>query len=247
MNTATDHPTQTAIYTDGSLGYAGAGGWAFIVHKDGTTIERAGFVHGTTSQRMELTAIIMAMTYCLENDVPQPVIFSDSEYSVKTFTLWARRWKPQDWPKKRNTDLVRQGLRLYGQLKPRLQWVRGHNGTEGNERADKLARMAAIDQHPFGSRYEPKPADFVLQAAAPMALAELTAEEMEWVRRHLMRLDMRLRQDCRTEHAKALALLGEKHRFWTQVRDEMLALSRSKSGPIGAGYLRKAKIAASYL
>ena len=51
------------IWTDGScLGNPGPGGWAFIATDGNKTIERSGGEINTTNNRMELMAVLKAIT-----------------------------------------------------------------------------------------------------------------------------------------------------------------------------------------
>ena len=137
MHSPTIHTTE--LWTDGSTGPGGTGGWAFICQHGPNCAEHAGHEHGTTSQRMELTALIMAMAYCLERRLPRPTIYSDSEYGVKIFTIWAQV-DGRPLAEEKNTDLVKMGLDLYhcpDPAAPMGAWAQ--MGNAGNERADKLA------------------------------------------------------------------------------------------------------------
>lgn len=204
---------------------------------------------------MELTALVMAMAYCLEHRLARPTIYSDSEYGVKTFTIWARKWSADHWRKKKNTDLVKTGLDLYHRLMPRLQWVRGHNGNVGNERADKLAGMAAVNRHPLTCQYVPKIAlrdeeqgEMAFDAPAP-AVDGPTQEDIRWEKAELARLEKRLLEDCSAvgSSTKAAYVIAETGAFWTSVHRELLQKARAKHGAEAAALRRKAQIAASYL
>jgi ribonuclease HI len=125
-------------YADGScLGNPGPGGWGVVlIDGQGQSQEFWGAAPSTTNNRMEITAAIEALRH-----VPSgaPItIRSDSQYVIKTMTLgWKRRENLDLWPQL-DAETVRH--------KVRWEWVRGHSGNRLNERADELARNAALDQ-----------------------------------------------------------------------------------------------------
>jgi ribonuclease HI len=134
------------IFTDGSSsGAIGPGGWAFAAYSGGELMhEASGGARVTTNNRMELLAIVRALRWA----GPLPcVIYSDSQLCVNTLTKWAPNWERRGWRKHTpgeiaNLDIVQAALPLFRASRASLQWVRGHNGTPGNERADVLAGEA---------------------------------------------------------------------------------------------------------
>ena len=139
-----------ALYTDGSCLGSGAGGYGVIgLNKDGKVIyayqEREEL---TTNNRMEMKAILHAMEFFgkLNDGFAQPIIvYSDSRYCVNTFTDWAFKWRANNWIKSdnktpENLDLVQKYIEYIdkGYIID-LRYIRGHNGTLGNELADQLA------------------------------------------------------------------------------------------------------------
>ena len=135
------------IWTDGScLGNPGPGGWAFVATDGKNRAERSGGEKDTTNNRMELTAVIRAISAARKHDEIE--IHTDSQY-VKNGTMgWMKNWKKNNWrtaDKKpvKNQDLWQQLDELVSAVKVHWVWVRGHNGEELNERCDELARGAA--------------------------------------------------------------------------------------------------------
>ena len=134
------------IYTDGACsGNPGPGGWAATLHWNGTEKEISGGEKPTTNNRMELMAAIEGRN-ALKS--PSPVtLYTDSRYVMDGLTKWLPRWKANGWKtanKKpvKNEDLWRMLDEAASRHEIDWQWVEGHSGDEGNERADALARAA---------------------------------------------------------------------------------------------------------
>jgi ribonuclease HI len=133
------------IYTDGACkGNPGPGGWGVLLKAGGTEKELFGGEMATTNNRMELMAVIQALS-ALKRPC-EVTLFLDSQYVLKGITEWLPGWKAKGWrtaskqPVK-NVELWQQLDALVQQGGHRIdwRWVRGHNGDPGNERADALA------------------------------------------------------------------------------------------------------------
>ncbi len=135
------------IWTDGScLGNPGPGGWAFIATNGKEIAERNGGESNTTNNRMELTAVIKALSAAKKHDELE--IHTDSQYVKNGMEKWVRQWKNNNWrnaEKKpvKNKELWQQLDELAQTKKIKWVWVKGHAGQEMNERCDELARSAA--------------------------------------------------------------------------------------------------------
>jgi ribonuclease HI len=96
----------------------------------------------TTNNRMELTAVICALSALKRRC--RVTLFTDSEYVRKGMTEWISGWKARGWitadrkPVK-NVDLWKRLEALTHEHEVEWRWVRGHAGDPGNERADMLA------------------------------------------------------------------------------------------------------------
>jgi ribonuclease HI len=134
------------IYTDGACkGNPGPGGWGALLRAaDGAEKELCGGEPDTTNNRMEMMAVIEALS-ALKRPC-HVILFVDSQYVLKGMTEWLHGWKAKGWrtaakqPVK-NVDLWQRLDALVHQSEHRIewQWVKGHAGDPGNERADALA------------------------------------------------------------------------------------------------------------
>ena len=113
-----------------------------MLEYDGTERELYGGDPHTTNNRMELTAVIEALSALKRSsDVD---LYTDSQYVQKGITEWLRSWKARGWKTAskepvKNADLWRKLDEISSQHQVRWHWVRGHSGHDGNERADALA------------------------------------------------------------------------------------------------------------
>ncbi len=131
------------IFTDGACkGNPGTGGWGALLVADGHEKEIFGGEPNTTNNRMELRAVIEALSILTRPcDV---VLHTDSQYVQKGISEWIHGWKARGWKTAakepvKNEDLWKALDLAQHQHKVEWKWVRGHNGHPGNERADVLA------------------------------------------------------------------------------------------------------------
>ncbi|HEX6720719.1 MAG TPA: ribonuclease HI [Burkholderiaceae bacterium] len=131
------------VYTDGACkGNPGPGGWGALLRWKGHEKELFGGARDTTNNRMELTAVIEALS-ALKSRC-QVAVYTDSEYVKNGITTWIHGWKQRGWrtaDKKpvKNVELWQRLETLASQHDVQWHWVRGHDGDPGNERADALA------------------------------------------------------------------------------------------------------------
>ena len=133
------------IYTDGACrGNPGPGGWGAILHYGGREKELCGGEAGTTNNRMELMAAIAALEALRE---PCTVtLYTDSTYVRNGITEWMAGWRRRGWKTADRKPVKNRELwqRLDAATERHTidwQWVRGHDGNPGNERADALANQ----------------------------------------------------------------------------------------------------------
>ena len=139
----------TEVWTDGACQpNPGLGGWGYMARAaDGRVTEAFGGDRHTTNNRMELTAILMALKALPDQAVA--VIYSDSQYAVNGLTSWSKNWARRDWRKKDGAEIPNRDLWLALEeqkmrVDARFRWVRGHSGNTGNERADRLADVGRL-------------------------------------------------------------------------------------------------------
>jgi len=137
------------IFTDGACtGNPGPGGWGALLSFSGVEKEIFGGETGSTNNRMELMAAIKALEMLTR---PSTVRLStDSVYLKDGITKWIHNWKANGWrtsAKKpvKNVDLWKRLLEASGPHKIEWEWVKGHSGNPGNERADALARQGIME------------------------------------------------------------------------------------------------------
>lgn len=132
------------IYTDGACsGNPGPGGWGAILRFGTQEKELCGGEPNTTNNRMELMAVIRALSALKE---PCHVeLYSDSTYVIHSVEKgwvygWKKRgWKKSDGTKALNVDLWEQLLPLLAQHEVTMHWIKGHNEHPENERCDRMA------------------------------------------------------------------------------------------------------------
>ncbi|HVZ99194.1 MAG TPA: ribonuclease HI [Caulobacterales bacterium] len=134
------------IWTDGACsGNPGPGGWGAVLVYGEAEKEISGAEAATTNNRMELTAAIQALS-ALKKPA-QVRLHTDSQYVKNGVTQWIHNWKRKGWRTAENKPVANADL--WQALEAAAshhtvdwKWVRGHDGDEMNERADKLARDA---------------------------------------------------------------------------------------------------------
>lgn len=134
------------VYTDGGAKEnPGPGGWAYCIFSSGRLLAKgSGGEELTTNNRMELSAVIGALTYLIDNKYSSCTLFLDSQYVKNGITSWIATWKKNGWKTLtgdvKNKDLWVALDELNGKIKVDYQWVRGHSGVQGNEICDALVK-----------------------------------------------------------------------------------------------------------
>jgi len=153
------------IYTDGGCsGNPGPGGWAYVMvlqafqsagKQDSARIiaQDKGGEKETTNNRMELTAVIMALRALKNFDsaLSSITLLTDSQYVQKGITEWIHSWKRNSWRTSgkspvKNKELWVELDALAGGVKIKWEWIKGHAGNEYNEMCDAMTQEAISNQ-----------------------------------------------------------------------------------------------------
>lgn len=133
-------------YTDGACKPGDIGGWGFHLRPPkGIPLEGKGHAYGTQAKIMEYRAVAEALSALPAGAAG--VVFSDNMSLVENLTRRLDVWRANGFAKV--DPLVVDSVRRIDEviqaknLRLRFQWLRGHNGNAGNERADALAAEAA--------------------------------------------------------------------------------------------------------
>ena len=136
------------VYTDGACrGNPGPGGWGVYIQLNDEEKDLYGGNPETTNNQMEMQAALEDLKYLKDkNDVIE--LFTDSNYLRQGITEWIHKWKLNNWrtaAKKpvANRDLWIEISDLNEKMNVQWNWVKGHAGDPGNERADQLANIGA--------------------------------------------------------------------------------------------------------
>lgn len=168
--------TSYTIYTDGACTNNGkpnarAGWGAVLTNPEGDVLELAGPVPASqpqTNSRAELLAVVEALDRCT---IPAPItLYTDSQYIANACNGWLADWKARG--RRKADKKPPEHLDLWQRLDQLLQakdvsvyWVKAHNGTLGNERADGLANHGAAGKTLRKRTKRPQEADEVTATA----------------------------------------------------------------------------------
>ena len=135
------------IYTDGACsGNPGPGGIGVVLIHKGTKKEISKGYDNTTNNRMEMQAVITALSALKKRCTVN--LYTDSRYVVDSINKgWVYNWQKNKWKKSNkepalNVDLWEEILTLLPQHDITFIWVKGHANNVYNERCDQLAREA---------------------------------------------------------------------------------------------------------
>lgn len=165
-------PVEVYIYVDGSCSHGPVPFCGYGVYYGENDPKNASVAMSTldsvdkfivpSAPRAELAAIRHALrdVVMLENTNIRYYIFADSLSQIEAITINWKKWSKKGWLTNsgepvRNQDLIKQCVDLHqrackiykkkgwGQLY--ILHVKGHNGVEGNEQADRLAVAGALE------------------------------------------------------------------------------------------------------
>lgn len=125
-----------SIYTDGSArnkkNVGGNGGFGFVVLVDGSEVGRGGgFAEKTTSNRMEMMAIIKGVEWVKDNlimtDRSCITVTTDSQYVNTSANRYIHAWRRRNFGGIANPDLWKQINSLMRETCMNIRWKRGHD------------------------------------------------------------------------------------------------------------------------
>ncbi|MCX7728380.1 MAG: ribonuclease HI [Bacteroidia bacterium] len=132
------------VYTDGACSNnPGKGGWAAILLYKNKVKKLSGGYKKTTNNRMELMAVIEALSAIKNKQLPV-IVYSDSEYVVNSINKgYIYQWMSKDFKNVKNPDLWKKLISMMREFKNlRFEWVKGHANNKLNEECDKMAVYA---------------------------------------------------------------------------------------------------------
>lgn len=151
-----DYKDKIVIHSDGACsGNPGPGGWgAIVAFPEGTVQELGNSLNPTTNNQMELQGVIAALNFVKSR--PEPIIvFTDSTYVIRGITQWIWGWMKRGWKNAEGEPVANQDfwqdlssiVQKIGSKKISWHYVRGHQGTLGNERCDQIAVAFSKNQY----------------------------------------------------------------------------------------------------
>lgn len=145
------------VYTDGScMKHKKCGYGIYFPNKELKNMSRSFTKEPFTNQRAELYAIYKALNKITKKlKFKNIYVYSDSEYSIKSITIWIKNWKKNDWKTSNNKlvmnqDIIKKIDKIMEKYKGRIIFthVYSHTGKTdehslGNAKADELATKGA--------------------------------------------------------------------------------------------------------
>lgn len=139
-----DKRPEVIIFADGACsGNPGPGGWCAILRSKNKEKIISGGEVLTTNNRMELTAVIKALSELKRSC--KVTVYTDSHYLIKGITEWLPKWIKNGWKNSakkpvENRDLWELINKLSQNHSIKWEWVKGHSGHRENEECDKIAK-----------------------------------------------------------------------------------------------------------
>jgi len=122
-----------------------------VFWKDGHPLNVSQPASRATNNVAEIEAVSKAAEIAKENQVRKLEIISDSKYVYDCFSTWMPKWKQNGWktsnrkPVKNRNELEHMESILSG-LEIKWSHVESHSGNHGNDKADELAKLGALQQ-----------------------------------------------------------------------------------------------------
>ena len=146
---------KVTIYTDGACkGNPGKGGIGFIlIDQSKKTLSGSQGYKNTTSNRMELTAAIIALQ--LLKYRCEIILYTDSKYLADSINKgWLEKWLSDPcFMNRKNEDLWKK---LHAEIQKHeitIRWIKGHSNNAYNNLVDLLASCACNNNHTIKHNY----------------------------------------------------------------------------------------------
>lgn len=135
------------VYADGSYRKSmNIGGWAFLLSnsESDTEILMYGSVEKTNSNRMELIAVLNALSY-IDSKIGvgyNITIYTDSKHTESPINKkYLNDWVDSGFKGKKDVDLW---VKIYAMLfkhNVKIKWIKSHNGNENHDLVDYYANL----------------------------------------------------------------------------------------------------------
>ncbi len=140
------------LYTDGTCDENNVGGWASIIlDKNEKQFTFSGKEENTTSNRMEMVAIIEGLNWIYTSVKPEHrkyitvTMYSDSIYCVNTIKFWINNWeKDRSLNTRPNSDLLIQLFDILKKITVDTKWIQ-RVSSQYAWSADKIANERRIE------------------------------------------------------------------------------------------------------
>lgn len=112
-------------------------------------------------------------------------IYTNSKYVIEGLTTHLENWENDGWINIKNTELFKKVAHLirHRSAKTTMQWVKGHDGVQGNEESDALAKQGVDKRNPDLLNLD-IPKEFDVQGAKLSTLTQATAYRGILERKH---------------------------------------------------------------
>uniref|UniRef100_A0A1B0CLB5 Ribonuclease H1 n=1 Tax=Lutzomyia longipalpis TaxID=7200 RepID=A0A1B0CLB5_LUTLO len=144
------------VWTDGACPNNGAGattaGMGVFFGDDHPWNISERVVGTATNNRGEIQASRRAIEIAKQHGVKKLRINTDSNFLINSVTSWMPRWKKNGWKTtgkgdvKNKDEFLLIDKELDGSIEVEWRHVPGHKGVYGNEKADELARLGAVEK-----------------------------------------------------------------------------------------------------
>jgi ribonuclease HI/exonuclease III len=170
---------ECTVYTDGAClnngkrnAKCGSGIWFGHNNQHNAALRIPG--ESQSNQVGELAAVIAAISK-VPNSQPL-VIVTDSKYVIEGLTTHLEAWENAGWIGIKNAPLFKKAVTLLRQRSATtaFKWTKGHDGDEGNEQSDRLAKEGAR-KHTFDPLELDIPDKFNIQGAKLSTLTQALA------------------------------------------------------------------------